>query len=61
MRAAQARAGNNRMRSYPDQSFAPPLASAVRDRVAPYEYVEGPHEANARQCNPGRGVASRTG
>lgn len=54
-------AGNNRMNSVPDRSFAPAPASALRDLAVLFEYSEGPHEANARQRNPRRGVARSTG
>jgi hypothetical protein len=57
----QARAVINRMTSLPDQSLLLELASARRNRVALHEYLEGSHEANARQRNPRRGVARRTG
>lgn len=48
-----------RMNSILDQS-SPSVASASR-ACAALEYSEGSHEANARQCNSGRRVASRTG
>ena len=35
------------------------LTPAVRDLAALHDYSEGSHEANARQCNSGRGVARR--
>jgi hypothetical protein len=51
----------SRMNSLSDRSFHPSLAPAVRDLAALHEYLEGSHEANARQRNSGRGVARRTG
>ena len=52
----------HRMKTFPDRSSLPPwLAPAVRARPALYESLEGPHEENVSQRNPGRGVACRTG
>ena len=59
--AHPARCIENRMSSDPDPSIAPPQPSRVRDRAAFFEYAEGSHEANAGQCNSGRGVARRPG
>ena len=51
----------NRMNSSPDRYASPTLPPAMRELAALCEYSEGSHEANARQRNPGRGVARRTG
>lgn len=51
----------NRMNSFPDRYANPTLPPAMRELAALCEYSEGSHEANARQRNPGRGVARRTG
>ena len=52
----------HRMKTFPDRSSLPPwLAPAVRARPALYECLEGPHEENVSQRNPGRGVACCTG
>ena len=54
--------GTNRMNSFPDSlSLSPTIPPAVRELAALCEYSEGSHEANARQRNPGRGVACSTG
>ena len=60
-RTAGPRPGTNRMNSSPDRTSSPTLPPAVRELAALCEYSEGSHEANARQRNPGRGVARRTG
>jgi hypothetical protein len=57
---AKTLARQTRMNHYsPNALFRPMLTPAVRDLAALHDYSEGSHEANARQCNSGRGVARR--
>ena len=51
--------GKRGMNLLPERPLRPMLTPAVRDLAALHDYSEGSHEANARQCNSGRGVARR--
>ena len=58
---SRAPAGLQRMYIHRTPSSRLSIAPAVRISVAPYVIEEGPHEKNARQCKPRRGVARCSG